>query len=286
MKTNDIQIEVKAFGVNRLDLEMLKRTNNIGVEVSGIVTNVSSHSSQFKLGDRVCSLVQEGGYGAKVIAPEETTFLIPNHLDFIEGAALPEALFTIALNLFEFAKIAKGNKVLIHSATGCIGNLSLEICRAMKAEADATTSRIENEEILKSWGSQNIFKSDSSWEKPDTYDIIFDNSGASLFPKNINSLKNNGRLVMVDAFLGEKSEIDLGQLLDKSLQIYGSLLRPRSLEKKLKLKNIIEAEILQLFTHYNIKPYIMKTFSYENINEAHELLQNRKHLGKLIGVRR
>jgi NADPH:quinone reductase len=285
MNDNELKINVKAFGINRLDLEMLKKNTNIGVEVSGIIISVGAKVKSFKVGDKVCSLVTEGGYQKEVTTTEETTFHLPNHLNFSEGAALPESLFTLGLNLTEFANIQPGERVLIHSATGGVGNLALELGRAMGLHVEATTSRLEHKEMLHSWGAQEVFSISDSWGVSETYDVILDNIGANAFSKNLTALKNGGRLAMVDAFSGESSLIDLGLVLDKSLQIYGSLLRPRTIKQKNKIKDTIEEKYLPLLNASKIRPHIMKSFPIEKVEDAHDLLKSRLHLGKLVGVR-
>lgn len=280
----EILIDVRAFGINRLDLEMKKKSSSIGVEVCGVVKEIGDLVKSFKVGDKVCSLVKEGGYSEEVRAPEDTSFLLPEYLTFVEGAALPESLFTIALNLFEYGNFSRAQKILIQHASGGVGNLGLEIARALNKEAYATTSRNETVECLNSWGAKIVF-TDSSWIKDESFDLILDNSGADQFESNIKSLTPYGHLSLIDAFSGEKSALDLGALLDKSLTLSGTLLRPRSLEQKKRTKKIIESEILPVLLLNKIRPHIFKTFKNSEIDEAHDVLQNRSHVGKLVGER-
>jgi NADPH:quinone reductase len=276
---NQIQIDVKAFGINRLDLEMKKRTDNLGVEVSGIVT--SSTSSLFSKGDKVCSLVKEGGYGKEVYSSESTTFILPGHLSFEEGAALPESLFTVALNVFELAQLKRGERLFVHSATGGVGNLAIALAMAYGCEVEASSSR--NTDILRQWGASKVYSSSQELEA-ETFDVLLDNSGAGNFALHLKALRNYGRLSLIDAFTGESCDIDLGAVLDKSLQITGSLLRPRTNQQKAKTKAIIESILLPLLAAEKIHPHIHQVFKSEAIPTAHKILEERSHIGKLIGV--
>lgn len=279
MNQGEIKVNVKAFGINRLDLEMSKRTTHLGVEVSGEV--MESLSSKFKVGDKVSGLVSEGGYQKEIILSENTAFHLPSHLSFEEGAALPESLFTLALNVFELSHLKPQETILIHSATGGIGNLGIKVLKAYGAKVWGTSSR--NLEVLKEWGADKVFSSSQELEN-ESVDVILDNSGASQFSSHIKALKNNGRMCMVDAYSGETTELDLGALLDKSLTLTGSLLRPRSLEQKGRTLKIIEEVLLPLINKEKIRPHLFEVFSPAQIQEAHKVLQERKHLGKLIGV--
>lgn len=276
---DQIFIDVRAFGINRLDLEMKKRQTNIGVEVCGVV--LETGSSVFQVGDKVCALVSEGGYEKTAKASVHATFHLPSHLDFSEGAALPESLFTLALNLWEIGRLKSGETLFIHSATGGIGDLGIKLARASGVTVMASSSR--STEILRSWGAVSVFTSSSELQS-ESVDVILDNSGSGHFSQHLKALKTHGRLAMIDAYSGEEATLDLGAVLDKSLQITGSLLRPRTLEEKEKTKIIIVNKLLPLIVEHKIRPHLHRVFSADSTLEAHTVLEARTHFGKLIGV--
>jgi NADPH2:quinone reductase len=276
---DELLIDVRAFGINRLDLEMKKRHTNIGVEVCGVV--LEAGSSLFKVGDKVCALVTEGGYQKTAKASIHTTFHLPSHLDFSEGAALPESLFTLALNLWELGRLKSGETLFIHSATGGIGDMGIKLARASGVTVMASSSR--NTDILSRWGAVRVFTSSLELQS-ESIDVILDNSGSQNFSHHIKALNQNGRLAMIDAYTGEESTIELGAVLDKSLQITGTLLRPRTLLEKEKTKNIIVNKLLPLIDEHKIRPHLHKVFSGLSSMDAHAVLEARSHLGKLIGV--
>ncbi len=115
-----VLIRVKASGVNRADL--LQRlgkypppegaTDIPGLEVAGTIE---------KTGKRVCALLPGGGYAEYVAAEKELCLPIPENMSFTEAAALPEAVFTVWRNLFQFGKFKSGETALIHGGSSGIG---------------------------------------------------------------------------------------------------------------------------------------------------------------------
>ena len=113
-----VLIEVKAAGVNRPDL--LQREGNypapkghsiiLGLEVSGIIVSVGKGVLDFKIGDRVCALVDGGGYAEFCVANEEQIIKISDKIDFVEASGIPECFFTCWANIFEIGKLKKKSK--------------------------------------------------------------------------------------------------------------------------------------------------------------------------------
>lgn len=289
LSENEVLIDTAAFGVNRLDLELKNRPgalgadSTLGLEVSGTVAATGGRSD-FRAGDRVMALVRENGYASRVIAPSETTLLMPDRLSFEQGAALPEALFTAWLNLFEIGALQAGESLLIHHASGGVGILGGHLAKALGASVRVTSRNPDGLKKLRAIGLEGISTEEFD-RKPDfgeAFDLILDIRGADSFDANLRLLKTDGRLVLIDSYSGEEAKIDIGRLLDNRLSVHGSLLRPRSLAQKSLTAAGIRARALPLIDGGEIAPVIDQVLGADAIGAAHARLASNRHFGKIV----
>jgi len=287
---NEVLIDVAAFGINRLDLEQAKNPGalradaTLGLEVSGTVAALGAGPSDFKLGERVMALVKENGYADRVVAPAQTTLRMPNRLSFEQGAALPEALFTAWLNLFEIGGLKAGEAVLIHHATGGVGILAAQLAEALGASVQVTTSKPESLKKLNALGLTGMTMGEFA-QAPNAqgdFDLILDIRGAESLDVNLGLLRTGGRLVLIDSYSGEEARINIGRLLDNSLSVHGSLLRPRTLEQKRVTAAGIRARALPLIEQGKIAPVIDRVLGADGIRQAHARMAANEHFGKLV----
>lgn len=290
LSANEVLIDVAAFGINRLDLEQAKNSgalrvdSTLGLEVSGTVAALGPGPSDFRIGDRVMSLVKENGYADRVVAPAETTLRMPDRLSFEQGAALPEALFTAWLNLFEIGGLKAGEAVLIHHATGGVGIIAARLAEALGASVQVTTSKPENLKKLNELGLTGMTMAEFA-QAPNArgdFDLILDIRGAESFDVNLGLLRTGGRLVLIDSYSGEEARINIGRLLDNSLSVHGSLLRPRTLEQKGVTAAGIRARALPQVESGKIEPVIDRVLDADGIGQAHARMAAKDHFGKLI----
>ena len=124
-----VTIRVRAAGVNRPDL--LQRTGGyppppgasdvMGLEVAGEIAAVGANVTRWRVGDRVCALLGGGGYAETALVDARHVLPIPDGLDYVQAAALPETVFTVFANVFEAGGLKAGQTLLIHGATSGIG---------------------------------------------------------------------------------------------------------------------------------------------------------------------
>ncbi|MDP2742877.1 MAG: alcohol dehydrogenase catalytic domain-containing protein, partial [Hydrogenophaga sp.] len=138
----EVLIRVIASGVNRLDV--LQRTGNYpvppgasdipGLEVAGVIESGDEAAmavAGFKLGDRVCALVAGGGYAAYCVAPVEQCLPVPDGMEDIAAASLPETFFTVWNNVFDRARLQSGETLLIQGGTSGIGVTAIQMAKAL-----------------------------------------------------------------------------------------------------------------------------------------------------------
>src|SRR5690606_36336701 len=128
-------------------------TDILGLEISGEIVAVGPGVDEASIGRQVAALVSGGGYGEYCLAQMGHCLPLPDGLDHVAGAALPEAAFTVWHNLFERGGLATGETVLIHGGASGIGSLAIQLARAIGATVVATAGGAEKVAFLRELGA-------------------------------------------------------------------------------------------------------------------------------------
>lgn len=293
-----VLIKVHAAGVNRPDL--LQRTGNYpvppgasdlpGLEVAGEVVGGDLGGSGFSKGDMVCALVQGGGYAEYCIAPGAQCLPVPKGLSAVEAASLPETFFTVWSNVFDRAKLANGETLLVQGGTSGIGVTAIQIAAALGHRVFATAGSDEKCRACEALGAERgiNYRSEDFAEviKAATagkgIDVILDMVGGDYVPREIACLADDGRLVFIALLGGAKATVNLGQVLLRRLTITGSTLRPRPVAFKAAIAAQLCERIWPLLESKKIKPVIYRTFPLEQAAQAHALMETSTHIGKIV----
>ena len=297
-KANEILIKVAAAGVNRPDV--LQRSGNYpvppdasdlpGLEVAGEVAAVASSVEAFKPGDKVCALVHGGGYAEYCVAPEVTALPVPKGWTLIEAASLPETFFTVWANVYDRARLAPGESLLVQGGTSGIGVSAIQMAKATGNRVFATAGSDEKCAACLRLGADkaiNYRTQDFAAEiKAATggkgVNVILDMVGGDYVPKELKSLADDGRLVFIAFLRGHKTELDINEVMRRRLTISGSTLRPRPVEFKGTIAKSLREKIWPLIEAGKIRPEIYKTFPLANAAEAHRLMESSQHIGKIV----
>jgi len=293
----DVLIKVEAAGVNRADIfQALGQypppsgvTDIPGLEISGTIIDVGKSVSRFKNGDRVCALLQGGGYAEYAKVDQATCLSIPKNLKTIEAASFPESVFTVWHNIFERGKLQQKESLLIHGGASGIGTTAIQMAKAINAKVIITASSDEKCEACLKLGAdiainynRDDFSSIIKELKPKGVDVILDMVGGDYIPKNIQSLRNDGRIIFISFLKGSLVEIDWIKVMLKRLVVTGSTLRSQSNEKKSKIANQITKEVWPWIEKNKIKPVIHKVLPFSKVNEAHSIMTKMKNIGKIL----
>jgi NADPH2:quinone reductase len=297
-KAHEILIKVAAAGVNRPDV--LQRQGHYpvppdasdlpGLEVAGEVVALGSSARQFKLGDKVCALVHGGGYAEYCVAPEVTALPVPKGFSFADAASLPETFFTVWGNVYDRAKLAPGESLLVQGGSSGIGVTAIQMAKATGNRVFATAGSDDKCAACVRLGAEKAFNyKTQDWAEEvkaatggKGVNVILDMVGGDYFPRELKSLADDGRLVFIAFLRGPKTELDINELMRRRLTVSGSTLRPRTVEFKGYLAKNLREKIWPLVEAGRIKPEIFKTFSLENASEAHRLMETSQHIGKLV----
>ena len=297
----EVLIRVSASGVNRPDV--LQRTGNYpvppgasdipGLEVAGVIVSgdvAAMAAVGFKLGDRVCALVAGGGYAELCVAPVGQCLPVPDGLTDIEAASLPETFFTVWSNVFQRARLAKGETLLIQGGSSGIGVTAIQIAKAFGATAIVTAGSDDKCAACIALGADyaiNYKASDFAEEVKKLtsgrgVDVILDMVAGSYVAREIECLAEDGRLVIIAVQGGIKAEINAGLVLRKRLTVTGSTLRPRSIEFKTAIAQALKEKVWPLLENGAIKPVIHSTFDAADAAKAHTLMESNQHIGKIV----
>lgn len=291
----EVLIKVHAAGINRPDI--IQRLGKypapegvvqdvLGLEVSGVVEKTGSKVGNLKIGDQVCALVPGGGYAEYVVAHEGSCLPIPKGISLEDAAALPETLFTVWYNIFQRGALRKGDKVLIYGGSGGIGSMAIQLVNLFGAEAYSLASNQEKIDYCLSLGAKDVFNyTVDDWEKNSfmpIFDLILDSLGGAYLDINLNLLQSEGRLVYINAMEGVKAPLNILKLMQKRITLTGSTLRARNYYFKEQLAKDIKENAWSFLENEQFVNPVRYRFPVEQVQEAHQLMDSRDFMGKII----
>ncbi|WP_255770038.1 NAD(P)H-quinone oxidoreductase [Pseudarthrobacter sulfonivorans] len=296
----EVLIDVVAAGLNRADVQQRRglyppppgASEIPGLEVSGRIAGFGPGVTKaFSVGDKVVALLAGGGYAQKVAVPAEQVLRVPDGVDLVTAASLPEVAATVYSNLVMTAQLQAGETVLIHGATGGIGTMAIQLAKALGAKVATTAGSDEKVGTAKAFLGADIAINYREEDFPDSLrrqnggkgaDVILDVVGAKYLAQNVDALADYGRLVVIGLVGGVKGELDLGQLLRKRAAIVATSLRPRPVEEKGAIMSAVRESVWPLIADGRIRPLVAKTFPLDQVAAAHEYFDTGDHVGKIL----
>jgi putative PIG3 family NAD(P)H quinone oxidoreductase len=296
----EVLIDVIAAGINRADVQQRRgfypppagASNILGLEVSGRIAAFGPNVTRpFSLGQKVVALLTGGGYAAQVVVPAGQVLALPDGIDVISAAALPEVAATVHSNLFMTAQLQAGETVLIHGGAGGIGAMAIQLAKAAGARVIATAGNDEKVAMLTGYLGVDLavnYRTEDFVERVKAFteghgaDVILDVVGAKYLARNVDALATYGRLVVIGLQGGATAELNLGALLTKRAAIIGTTLRARSVEEKSAIMEEVRAHVWPLVSSGAVKPMVDKTFPLAQVAAAHEYLDSGSHVGKVL----
>ncbi|WP_112194796.1 NAD(P)H-quinone oxidoreductase [Pseudomonas sp. LG1E9] len=294
----EILIRVHAAGVNRPDA--LQRAGKYpmkpgmspipGLEVAGEVVALGDGVTEFGLGDKVCALTNGGGYAQFCTVPAGQALPIPEGMDWIQAAAVPETFFTVWANLFGLGDAHTGQRVLIHGGTSGIGTTALMLCREFGIQAFATAGSADKCAAIAKLGAEPINYREQAFAEViaqqtdgQGVDVILDIMGGSYLNNNLKALAMDGHLVMLGFLGGAKAnDVDLLTILGKRAVITGSLLRARTKDEKAAIAEQLREYIWPVLEAGRCLPIIDQVFDYTDAAKAHARMEGGDHIGKIV----
>lgn len=295
-----VLIEVAAAGLNRADV--LQRqghypvppdaTDVFGLEVSGTVLELGEDvpaDAGLSVGDPVVALVDSGGYAERVLAPWSQVLPLPEGVDPVAAAGLPEVAATVFSNVFMAAAAREGETLLVHGGAGGIGTHAIQVARALGMTVLATVGSEEKARVVEELGATPIRYRDEDFvarveELTDGRgaDVILDVVGAKYLDPNLRAVATNGRIVIIGMQGGATGELNVGRLLQKRAAVIGTTLRARPAAEKAAIMAAVREHVWPLVAAGRVRPLVSRTFPLEQVREAHEYFDSGSHVGKVL----
>lgn len=298
-----IIVKIKAFGLNRMDILQRRgmyplppgASKILGVEFSGTVEDPGS--SDYKKDEPVFGLATGGAYAEYISVPAGMCTRKPDHVSWVQAAAVPENWLTAWQALFLISEMKKGDKVLIHAGASGVGLAAIQLAKSFDASlVIATAGTDEKIKFVEQHGAKGVnYKTQNFAEEVAKLtdntgvDVVVDFIGASYLEKNITSLARDGRMVLLGLMGGTKTRegFDMSGILYKRLRIEGTTLRSRSLEYQTNLlqdfsKKALDKVFARCQGEDGLDLVIHKTYDWNQITEAHEEMEAAKNIGKII----
>ncbi|NQX33405.1 NAD(P)H-quinone oxidoreductase [Herbiconiux sp. VKM Ac-2851] len=292
-------IDVAAAGVNRADVAQRKGHYPPppgapawpGLEVSGVVAELGpgAEASGFAVGDRVCALLGGGGYATRVVVDAGHVLPVPDSVDLIDAAGLPEVVATVWSNVFQLAGLRSGETLLVHGGSSGIGTMAVQLGRAFGARVAVTARSAEKLEACRELGASILidYTRDDFVERVQSEaggaDVVLDVVGGDYLDRNVAALAVNGRIANISSS-GGSAALDLGALMRKRGTLRSTSLRARPDEEKTEIMRSVHEDVWPLVADGRVQPVIGARFPLGDAAEAHRLMESSAHIGKILLV--
>ena len=291
----EVLIRVHAAGVNRPDvLQRLGRypmppgaPTIMGLEVAGEIVTAGG---RWQVGDRVCALVAGGGYAEYCVAPAGQCLPIPDGLNFVDAAGLPETYFTVWSNLFERGCAVAGETILVHGGTSGIGTTAILLGKAFGLTVIVTAGSAAKCAAARDLGADHAieYKASDFVDKVagitggKGVDVVLDMVGGDYIARNLACLADDGRHVSIALQRGATAEVNFGLVMMRRLTLTGSMLRPRPVAFKAAIAEALEAKVWPLFSSGKLRAVTDATFALAAAADAHRRMEAGDHVGKIV----
>lgn len=299
MRPQDLLVRTHAAGVNRADIihrrggygrASFGDSTVMGLEIAGEVIAAGAEVAGFATGDRVMGIVGGGAYAEVARIDYRQAMRIPDGLDYVHAAAIPEVFVTAHEALLHLGRLQAGDKVLIHAGASGVGSAAVQLARAAGARVFATANSGKLPRV-RGFGADVLidYKAEDFGEvvKRETggkgVDVIVDFIGGSYLERNVLSLANGGRLVQVGLLGGaEGANLPLERLLYGHLQIIGTVMKSRTPEVKRQMVARFAQRWLPGFTESGLVPVVDSVYPLAQAAEAHRRMESNQSVGKII----
>lgn len=302
IRDDEVLVKISYAALNRADL--MQRAGDyppppgcpewMGLEISGVITElgpVAAEKSSYKVGDKVCALLDGGGYAEYVSVKYDMLMPVPENCSMIEAAAIPEAFATAYLNLFIEGKIEKGNTLLMHAGASGLASVVIPMAKAFGIRVITTIIDESKREAVKELGADLVVNTKTEdivevlkaqLDEGHSVDVAIDCLGGAVMGKCIHYLTHGARWIMIAALAGQMTEIDLKNIYVRNVRIIGSTLRSRTPEVKAQILASLVENVWEKVSSGEVKPTIYKVLPVTEAEAAHAILERGENTGKVV----
>jgi putative PIG3 family NAD(P)H quinone oxidoreductase len=297
----EVIVDVAATAVNRADL--LQRqgmyppppgaSDLLGLECSGLISEVGEGVTGWSVGDEVCALLSGGGYAERVAVPAGQLLPRPAGVELATAAALPEVTCTVWSNVFLLAGLRRGETFLVHGGSSGIGTMAIQLAARAGARVFTTAGTAAKLDVCRELGAEvgiNYRDEDFVERVRDAtdgagVDVILDNMGAKYLARNVDALATGGRLVSIGMQGGTKAELDLGKLMRKRGSVHATTLRSRPATGpggKAEIVAAVRHDVWPDVERGVVRPIVDRRLPMARAAEAHAVVEASEHIGKVL----
>ena len=297
----EVIVDVAATAVNRADL--LQRqgfypppkgaSDILGLECSGVVSEVGEGVAGWTVGDEVCALLSGGGYAERVAVPAGQLLPRPAGVELATAAALPEVTCTVWSNVFLLAGLRRGESFLVHGGSSGIGTMAIQLAARAGARVFTTAGTPAKLDVCRELGADTgiNYRDEDFVERvrEETegrgVDVILDNMGGTYLGRNVDALAVGGRLVIIGMQGGTKAELDIAKLLRKRASVHATALRsrpPSGPGGKADIVAAVRHDIWPDVERGGIRPIVDRRLPMSRASEAHAVVEASEHIGKVL----
>lgn len=293
----EVVLEVAATAVNRADLMQREgryppppgASDILGLEASGIVAEVGAGVTGWAPGDRAMALLAGGGYAERVAVPAGQLMPVPEGLDLVTAAAVPEAFLTVWQSLARLTRLASGETLLVHAAASGVGTAALQVAAELGARTLGTVRKPGKAADVAALGGEVIIAEDNRFAdvvlaatEGHGVDVILDLVGAAYWDENVAALARLGRISLVGLVGGRTAEVDLSALLARQATVFASTIRARTPGEKAGLAAEFAAWGVPRFADGRLRPVVHTVLDLADAADAHRLVGDDGNVGKVL----
>ncbi|MGZ4670975.1 MAG: NAD(P)H-quinone oxidoreductase, partial [Blastococcus sp.] len=297
----EVIVDVVASAVNRADL--LQRqgfyppppgaSDILGLECSGVISEVGAEVTGWSVGDEVCALLSGGGYAERVAVPAGQVLPKPAGVELVTAAALPEVTCTVWSNVFLLAGLRRGENFLVHGGSSGIGTMAIQLAARAGARVFTTAGTAAKLAVCRELGADVTinYRDEDFVQRVEEetngagVDVILDNMGAAYLARNVDALAIGGRLVSIGMQGGTKAELDLGKLMRKRASVHATTLRsrpPTGPGGKAEVVAAVRHDVWPDVERGVIRPIVDRRLPMSRAAEAHRVVESSEHIGKVL----
>lgn len=294
---DEVVVQIAATALNRADLlqrmglypDPRGRTPEIpGLEFAGTVVARGDRATMWQIGDRVMGIEAGGAYAERLATHERQLLAVPEHLDLVDAAAIPEVFLTAWDALVLQGGLTSGRWALVHAGASGVGTASIQIVKAIGARI-AVTCSAGKAGVCRELGADLVLErsphdwlTDATAAVPGGFDVVLDVIGGDEVDRNLQAVALQGTIVQVGLMGGGRTPVNVGLLLAKRSHWVGTTLRTRPLEQKVAVTRQFAAEMLPLFATGQLRPVIDSRYELADIADAHRHMEANANAGKIV----
>ena len=271
-------VRVRAAGINFADVlirrgrypQMPELPTVLGSEIAG----------ELEDGTRVMAFTGGGGYAEVVAADPARLVPLPDGATFAEGAAFLLAFLTAYIPLTRQVRLREGATVLVHAAAGGVGTAAIQVAQALGARVVAAAGSPEKLDVCRELGAVEAYVYE---ELPEVLqvDVVLDPVGGDLFASSFARLRPLGTVVAIGSAAGAWTEVDPARLVGRNAGLQGFYLGRLTRHAPGLVAEAL-GELLELWSQGAIRPYVGAEFPLPEVEAAHELVESRRSVGKVV----